>query len=294
MEHICPKCNHHITLNTREERFWACVDKNGSTPAGKPCEGQCWIWCGNLNPGGYGRIGAGTKYSGHILAHRFSWELHNRQKISDGLLVRHRCDNRACINPSHLLLGTIIDNVKDRQERGPSKQAQIIKGAKHVCPNCNFHIPIETPEEKFWAKVDKLGSLPDNKECEGVCWIWCGNISDQGYGRIGDKRIKAHRESWKYWNKQDIPDTQIVRHMCDNRLCVNPSHLLLGTKADNNQDTIKRGRSNTTKLTEEQVKDIRVNYATGNFTLKELGETYGVSSSQIHMIVKRKSWQHAA
>jgi hypothetical protein len=104
MEIVCPQCHTHIPRNTTVEIFWSQVDKSG----------ECWIWCGCLNKSGYGRpsIDDKPKY-----AHRVAWEL-TYGPIPDGLVVRHQCDNPRCVRPEHLLLGTHLDNVQDRVNRG--------------------------------------------------------------------------------------------------------------------------------------------------------------------------------
>lgn len=94
------------------ERFWKKVQKTE----------ECWIWTGatrdsigqNRNRGSYGVIVIqGKVYS----AHRVSWEIHNGP-IRNQLCVLHRCDQPRCVRPSHLWLGTIDDNNKDKSKKG--------------------------------------------------------------------------------------------------------------------------------------------------------------------------------
>lgn len=85
--------------------FWASVDRKG--------QNDCWFWTGRIGNTGYGKI----KINGLIVgAHRVSWELHNG-RIPDGLFVLHSCDNKACVNPAHLRVGTHDDNMRDCSER---------------------------------------------------------------------------------------------------------------------------------------------------------------------------------
>ena len=88
--------------------------------------------------------------------------------------------------------------------------------------------------ERFWEKVD----LND------YCWEWIGYKRRDGYGwfEFNYKPVKAHRFSWEFFNGE-IPKNLCVLHRCDNRSCVNPAHLWLGTKAQNNTDRKIKGRN---------------------------------------------------
>lgn len=95
---------YHRSLILPEDRFWAFVSKREN----------CWLWLGYCSEeGGHGRFSVNNKM---VLAHRYSWELHNGP-IVNKLWVLHNCvpgpDNPACVNPSHLYLGNRANNVKD-------------------------------------------------------------------------------------------------------------------------------------------------------------------------------------
>jgi len=76
------------------------------------------------------------------------------------------------------------------------------------------------------------------------CWIYQGGKNNVGYGMIrDDKRMRTtHRVSYEEHSGSKIPPGMCVCHQCDNPLCVNPSHLWLGTRYQNSQDMIQKGR----------------------------------------------------
>lgn len=92
-----------------EERFWSLVNKE----PGLGPDGDCWEW-GGSKVKGYGSFSHNSRT---IQAHRFIWQLINGP-IDDGFNVLHRCDNPACVRPSHLFLGTQGDNVRDCIRKG--------------------------------------------------------------------------------------------------------------------------------------------------------------------------------
>ena len=75
---------------------------------------SCWLWTGHTNPQGYGRIGTSR---GSEATHRVAYELFVGP-VPEGLLVLHRCDVPSCVNPNHLFVGTILDNMADMTAKG--------------------------------------------------------------------------------------------------------------------------------------------------------------------------------
>ena len=149
-------------------------------------------------------------------------------------------------------------------------------------------------EDRFWAKVAKCS--------QDECWVWTAcTCSRMGYGYLGiggrgRGNIMAHRLSYML-HVGEIADGQCVCHRCDNPLCVNPSHLFLGTRVENQGDMKQKGRSpagerqGSHKLTEASVKKIREVYGSGP-THQDLADAYGVSRSNIGCIVTRQTWRH--
>lgn len=161
--------------------------------------------------------------------------------------------------------------------------------------SCRYSAP---PSVRFWRKVDKSGG-------DDACWTWTAGVDRRGYGkfRINDdaKDTLAHRFSYELHFGPFDADL-CVCHSCDNPPCVNPSHLFLGTRADNNADMVAKGRhanghlsgerSPTAKLTDAQAREIRVIYETG-LTQREIADKFGVSRSTISNVVLWKNWKGA-
>lgn len=143
------------------------------------------------------------------------------------------------------------------------------------------------------------------------CWICTSHKpSGSGYPRIrrNGKLLSLHRYVYMKYNGP-IPKGYCVMHTCDNRMCINPKHLEVGTIADNNHDMFLKGRgfiphndfvpeprrgeeNNLHKLTEELVKEIRKRYREEEITFTELGKQYSVHRCTISLLIKRRTWKH--
>lgn len=121
-------------------------------------------------------------------------------------------------------------------------------------------------ENRFWFKVDK-GNPSD-------CWEWQGSRSQSGIGYgefwIDGHIVQASRKAWEFTNGP-IPEGKCVLHKCDNRGCVNPGHLFLGSQSENIIDMVKKGRCYNRKVTDETVRYIRESPQSSLIIGKELG-----------------------
>jgi len=173
-------------------------------------------------------------------------------------------------------------------------------------------LPIRpTPEERFWSKVDKVSD---------GCWNWVAGQSTTGYGtfRVGSLtdnsrcHVYVHRFSYEL-HHGPIPAGLQVNHRCDNRLCVNPAHLMLGTAKDNTADCIAKGRFPhgevlatyaNAKITQAIADEMRVRWLSqghrcyirgrwidqGCLTHRSLGQLYGLSESGTVHVLNGDTW----
>lgn len=155
-------------------------------------------------------------------------------------------------------------------------------------------------EERFWPKVDIRG--PEE------CWPWLAAHRADGYGVFGLTRghlVAAHRFSYTL-SFGEIEGDLWVLHKCDNKTCVNPAHLFVGTRQDNVDDMVTKRRHwahkgldvaargedvSTAKLRTTDIPVIRERYAQG-VTISQLGRDYGVSRTAIRLIIVGKNWKH--
>ena len=147
-------------------------------------------------------------------------------------------------------------------------------------------------KKRFFEKVQKTRE----------CWNWTASTKN-GYGNIGisvNKKktiLYTHRVSYQIF-KGKIGEGLVVMHSCDNKLCVNPKHLLLGTQGENLKDMVAKGRSakgefhSQSKYTKKQILSIRELYKKGNHTQEKLAEIFGTTAKYISSIINYKRWKH--
>lgn len=153
-------------------------------------------------------------------------------------------------------------------------------------------------EIRFWPKVALTPG----------CWIWQGSKRHNGYGQVfyNGRPERSHRVSW-IMHHGPIPSGKWVLHRCDNRSCVNPAHLFLGTAADNTADMLRKKRhrsspkrgeqNNFAKLSDAQVRALRRMYVprknrkSGKTYLsgKEVSKRFGITVQYVSILATMKT-----
>jgi hypothetical protein len=135
-----------------------------------------------------------------------------------------------------------------------------------------------------------------------TCWLWqaCGRGNGYGCTKVNGKVVDAHRRSYQLFI-DDIPQGMLVCHTCDNRRCVNPDHLFLGTHAANTADAMSKGRHvvpkvrvygerhGFAKLKNKDIVSIQKLYNSG-LDQTTIARQYQVHKTTISRIVKHQSW----
>lgn len=145
-------------------------------------------------------------------------------------------------------------------------------------------------ENEFWSHVNVT---------QTGCWEWTEGKFSDGYGqvRLNGKKFRTHRLAWSLTNNQEIPKGKLIMHDCDNRICINPEHLLLGTHKANMKMMTDRGRqafgdkNGFSKLNWASVYWIRKTVEDGVITQKQAALLFGMSKQSISNVVLGKDWK---
>jgi hypothetical protein len=150
-----------------------------------------------------------------------------------------------------------------------------------------------TVADAFWLRVGR------GRDPERDCWSLAGDHNADGYPLLrwaGTTRL-GHRASYEL-NHGPIPSGKVVMHLCNRPSCVNPAHLRVGTRAENNRYMFESGRAAVgeqrynARATAALVRELRRRYAAGGVGYTRLAQETGLSKSAVVEIVKRTTWKH--
>lgn len=191
---------------------------------------------------------------------------------------------RKIIPDTHIMVSLCeMSNCIDHNEILPKKQNRIFQME-------------EFEYAQALKRLHKFFSTPDDKGCIR----WNGSYHETGYGNyqmFGSSKRNAHCASWMLANKSEIPEGCVIRHACDNRYCVNPAHLSLGTDTENADDRKQHGTQPYgedcpgASITNEKARQIIDSFGNGK-TQKERAKEFDVSKSIISYIDRGISWTH--
>lgn len=227
--------------------------------------------------------------------------------------------------------GIIMSTVMPLRDWHPQGRGRYLLGGISVNdstrPHCRFprtlNLPPITPERiaYFWSCVDKQGP--------NECWPWTKRTNRNGYGQfsLNQRTESSHRIAFLLSGGVFTEDKPYGLHSCNNPRCCNPNHIRAGSNEDNVADKVAfgrqargewfsdirrrtacRGESHYTflrpgcrehgedkpnaKLTDQLVKTIRDEYASGGWSYKRLAQRYGVSQTLVALVVRREVWRH--
>ncbi len=229
---------------------------------------ECWPWIAGRDIKGYGNF---HLLGQNVQSHRLAFML-ERKYDPQPLHVLHRCDNPPCVNPKHLFLGTTQDNTADRHSKGRDASGER-SGAK-------LH------PERWWqrgefhrrpgAKITEAQVREIRQLCERG--IHRDIIASRFEISTSNVAMIVNGRTWKHIPLLGIPPARKGRPVGSTHPY--PNNLLRGEQID------------SSKLTAEQVTEIRTSYAQGGVTMAILGAKYGVLAPAICRIIHRQTWRH--
>jgi len=183
-----------------------------------------------------------------------------------------------------------------QRARDKAKRVERAQRSVHLCRWCEHPLPSMAGTNERYRYCCVGCALMANVKRDGDCWIWQKSTS-HGYGQFSfnAQHERAHKASFQCFSGERVPSGMVVMHMCDNRACINPRHLRLGSYLDNNRDAVSKGRNNrgegrhSAKLNDEIVRLIRDDTSTSN---TDFAKRFGVSAQAIYCARTGATWRH--
>lgn len=242
------------------ERFLAQVEQGNG----------CWVWLASKNNSGYGKFFMDGKLRS---AHRAAWTLFKNEPIGD-MHVLHTCDNKACVNPEHLFLGTNYDNVQDMIRKGRGSRGE--RHSRVVRATWRRRFPGMVP------KVKVKGTGPVRGEAHGRSKLTAAQAQEildrahdgESIRALADELRILYATAWEIARGKSWKHLKPVRHSAIIR-----QHLARGSA------------HSSSKLSEEQARDI-LRRARAGEQLASLAREFGVTPQSVWAIAHRKSWKY--
>lgn len=248
-------------------------------------DNNCWNWLKSLYPNGYGQV---RYYGKSSYSHRIAYLL-AKGNIENDLVVRHKCDNRKCCNPEHLELGSYSDNTIDMIQRNQNYKSVNNNDLAWKIRR------LESVQERIDFYLQHINIIKNNCYISNILKANSKNgyyiISIDGIGYSLHRLILAKKLGISY------SEIDIARHICNNKLCINPDHLENGSRRENALDF--REISKASKLNADKVIKIKLAILTEDFSVrgnkakfdKYWSEQFNVSINTISDVRLNKTWK---
>lgn len=238
------------------------------------------------------------------------------------MLIRHLCHQKLCVNLNHLAIGNSRENAMDSVMDGNSSAKFNTTQIKEIMELIEHNVKVQDIAKLYSASNSTISNIKTGNtyshitglQCirksqlieisryrnniysqtkiVGECLVWTGLLSANGYGKISinQRTWSAHRAAYTI-EYGEIPNGLIIRHLCNNKVCINIKHLIAGTQAKNMQDVINSDHNSFAKLKINQVMEIRCLLKDGK-NKNELSEQFCVAPISIQRIADGITWKN--